>query len=81
MDKINDNCNVKSFRVIEITPEQLRTIADRMDLTLNNASLPKEAIICQVSHDIIFYYDPKTPTIKDFSKISQSVVGREYMDV
>lgn len=58
MEKIADNLNPSSARVLQCTPEQLRFIADRLDQESRKVTQPGEHVLYSLSPNITLLYSP-----------------------
>ena len=58
MEKILENGDVEVSRVIRCTPQQLRVIADRLDLAANQRAFPREKCLYSLANGIMLEYEP-----------------------
>lgn len=58
MERIGDNQNPQSARVLQCTPEQLRVIADRLEQEAVNVTQKGEHVTYPLSAKITLLYTP-----------------------
>lgn len=58
MDRSLDNTTAKSERLIRVTPDQLRSIANQMESMAKHGSLPGEAVLVGLTRGVTLIYDP-----------------------
>ena len=62
MDKATEHNSTQVARFLAVTPQQLRMIADRLELAATNAAERKDKVTYPVTQDIILYFDPVLKT-------------------
>lgn len=59
MEKVTDSQTPYSFRVIEVTPDQLRIIADRLDQEALKVSQKGEYVLYELTPKIMLMFSPR----------------------
>lgn len=59
MKKINENGNVIITQMLDITPAQLRTIAERIEQAQSQQANPGDVILYPLHSGVYLFYDPK----------------------
>lgn len=67
MERVCENGTVYSVKFVQCSPEQLRQIADRMELAINQRSLPGETLYYELTSSILLIHQPNL-TLGDFQR-------------
>lgn len=79
MEKAFENGDVFVGRIINVTPAQLRIIADRLELAANQRAFPKELCLYALVPGITLHYEPHLTRSAILSRIDQDIT-QDHID-
>ena len=81
MEKINDMGDVHSVKFVGCTPDQLRRVADRLELAATQRCLPGQALYYELTSSIVIVHNPNVTMTQIENRIKQEIQIVNVADV